>query len=59
MSREELESLDLIEFNNCVKVAISGGMPESLVKDIWKKSADEDYVEMYKRWKMKGAANGL
>ncbi len=51
--------MDLIDFNNAVKVAIIGGMPEALTKQIWKKSADEDFVEMYKNWKMKGKSSGL
>ncbi len=53
--------MDLIEFDNAVKVAIMGGMPESITSEIWKKAPDSDYVELcrQRRKNMKGAANGL
>jgi hypothetical protein len=50
--------MDLIDYNNAIKVAMSSGAPEGLLKSLVKHKPDTDMEGRYLKWK-KGQVNGL
>lgn len=59
VKKDELyDEMDLIDYNNCIKVAMSSGAPEGLLKSLVKHRADTEMEDRYLRWK-KGQADGL
>lgn len=50
--------MDVIDLDNAMQVGLCGGAPQELLDRIWFKKADDDFVEMYKRYKQREAAGG-